>query len=64
MEDLQQEINTQSLEKAQQYYRKLRYACTRVAALGSGTCPRLTLPWGGNQILFQEHLLCARPLCL
>ena len=24
-EDLQQEINTQSLEKVQQYYRKLRY---------------------------------------
>lgn len=27
VEDLQQEINAQSLEKVQQYYRKLRYVC-------------------------------------
>lgn len=40
-EELQQEINAQSLEKVQQYYRKLRYL--RGRPWGPGV---RTLPWG------------------
>lgn len=43
VEDLQQEINAQSLEKVQQYYRKLRYLCgphagARILDTGGGLC--------------------------
>lgn len=70
-EDLQQEINAQSLEKVQQYYRKLRYR--RGSPFGARILDALT--WRGplrgrhqsapsaraGTVLFLEHLLSVSP---
>lgn len=71
VEDLQQEINAQSLEKVQQYYRKLRYR--RGSHVGARILDAVT--WRGplrgrhqsapsaraDTVLFLEHLLCVSP---
>lgn len=71
MEDLQQEINAQSLEKVQQYYRKLR--CLRGPHVGARILD--TVIWRGplrgrhqrapsaraGKVSFLEHLLCVSP---
>lgn len=71
VEDLQQEINAQSLEKVQQYYRKLRYlrgprAGARILDTVTWRGPlrgrhqRAPSAWEGK-VPFLEHLLGVSP---